>query len=378
LISLLLQNKPYQKIRIMSVSTVTRYLLIGIVFPFLMQYVAYYRFTGNYLPNVFSEKSFTEFYENSVFRYRILGRELQIWTYHQLKAKNFSRHVGEMEVYSRRLDVMDPNADKVFYFAYFILNTTFTILTALGLLYLFDRKSLYHLNERQKIFATSFLTLIICITQFVVTPYDVLAYFLEVLAFTVFVSYMQSNKWYTMVAFCALVSIATLARESSALILSFGAALYFTMYGFQMWWIKKLVLPTMCFIITYAGLRLMYINEPIAIAEKFTLFKNVDFSHPASYAGIMMTVVVFYLMVKATTSQMSKKLMMNYILMTLPYIIVLPFIGLLIEFRLWVPLLIGSLMLVNINLKALYVPGKQRESSKHPFMPNAPNVISTT
>lgn len=362
----------------MRASTITRYLLIGIVFPFLMQYVAYYRFTGNYLPNVFSEKSFTEFYENSVFRYRVLGRELQIWTYHQLKEKNLSRHIGEMEVYSKRLDAMDPNADKVFYFTYFILNTAFTILTALGLLYLFDRKSLYHMNEKQKIFATSFLTLVICITQFVVTPYDVLAYFLEVLSFTVFVSYMRSNKWYTMFAFCALISIATLARESSALILSFAAALYFTLYGFQMWWVKRLILPTACFILTYAGLRLMYIGQPIAIAEKFTLFKNVDFSHPAAYAGLLMTIVVFYMMLKATTGQMSKKLMVNYILMTLPYILVLPFIGLLIEFRLWVPLLIGSLMLVNLNLKSLYVPGKEREAKNPAFVPNSPNVISTT
>lgn len=364
----------------MSLSTLTRYLLIGIVFPFLMQYVAYYRFTSNYLPNVFSEKSFTEFYENSVFRYRVLGRELQIWTYHQLKSRNFSRHVGEMEVYSKRLDVMDPNADKVFYFTYFILNTVFTILTALGLLYLFDKKNLYHMNERQKIFATSFITLVICITQFVVTPYDVVAYFLEVLSFIGFIWYMRTNKWYSMFAFCALISIATLARESSALILSLAAALYLTHYGFQMWWIKKLVLPTLCFIATYAGLRLMYINQPIALAEKFTFFKNFDTSHPASYAGILMTILVFYMMIKSANSAMSRKLIVNYIIMTLPYVMVLPFIGLLIEFRLWVPLLVGSLMLANLNLKSLYVTSKKREesNSKHSLMPNAPGAISTT
>lgn len=357
----------------MRLSTVTRYLLIGIIFPFLMQYVAYYRFTSNYLPNVFSEKSFTDFYENSVFRYRILGRELQIWTYHQLKAKSFSHNIGEMEVYAKRLDVMDPNADKVFYFTYFILNAVFTILTALGLLYLFDKQNLYHMNEQQKIFSTSFLVLVICITQFVVTPYDVLTYFLEVVSFIVFISYMRTNKWYTMLTFCLLMIVATLTRESSALILSFAAALYYTQYGFGWWWIKKLIVPVLCFVITYAGIRLAYINQPIALAEKFTFFKNLDIKHPASYAGILMTVIVFYMMFKSANSPISRKLLMNYFIMTLPYVLVLPFIGILIEFRLWVPVVVGSTMLANLDLKALYAPKKENEST--PSL--VPNVIST-
>ncbi len=358
----------------MSLSTVTRYLLIGIIFPFIMQYVAYYRFTGNYLPNVFSEKNFSEFYENSVFRYRILGRELQLWTYHQLKSRSFSKNIGEMEVYAKRLDVMDPKADKVFYFTYFIINALFTILVALGLLYLFDKKNLYHMNERQKIFATSFIIMIICITQFVVTPYDVPAYFFEILSLIVFLDYIRSNKWYAMLAFCTLLIIATLTRESSALIISFAAALYLTLHGFSWWWVKKLILPTLCFLATYTGLRLLYINEPVALAERFTLFQNLDIRHPASYAGILMAVIVFYMIMKSANGPMNKKLLTNYIVMTLPYVLALPFIGILIEFRLWVPLAIGAMVLVNLNLKALYAPGKLSGKAHSSFIPN---VIST-
>src|SRR6185503_4063025 len=92
-------------------STVLRYLVIGIILPFFIQYVFYYRFTGNYMINVFSEKGFTTFYGNNVFRYRVVGRSLHLWLYHKLQGNEKIKSLKENATYDKRLTALDDEAD---------------------------------------------------------------------------------------------------------------------------------------------------------------------------------------------------------------------------------------------------------------------------
>src|SRR5919107_370445 len=88
-----------------------RYLIIGVILPFFIQYVIFFRFTGNYMVNVFSEKSFTEFYGQNVFRYRILGKNFHLWLYHTLQGTSNVDQMKANDVYDKRLTALDPNAD---------------------------------------------------------------------------------------------------------------------------------------------------------------------------------------------------------------------------------------------------------------------------
>ncbi len=336
----------------MKLSSITRYLFIGILFPLLIQYVMYYRFTSNYQPNIFSESGFRTFYENSVFKYRVLGRELHLWLYHKLKERKSLQNMKEGKIYEKRLFALDPNADPVFYMTYYIINGVFAMLLALGLLYLFDHQAWFNMNETDKIFTTVILTLIIAITQFVPTPYDMPAYFFEVITFTVFLKYLRSNNnWLLLLVTCALIFAATLIRESAVLILSLMAAIYFTVNGLNWNWIKKMMLPVASFFVAYIGLR-MYVNSTtVQISENSKLSQNLSL-RPSAMLGIFIAVIIFYLLFKAATTAENKKLVRNFIVFTLPYVVMIFFIGLLIEFRLWVPLMIGTAMLYRLNLKA--------------------------
>ena len=111
-----------------------RYLVIGILLPLFVQYVFYFRFTGNYMTNVFSEKSFTSFYEKNVFKYRVLGKELHLWLYHQLKGNENIKNLKENKAYEKRLNPLDKQPDKYFYLTYFLIAAIFTILTSCMLL----------------------------------------------------------------------------------------------------------------------------------------------------------------------------------------------------------------------------------------------------
>ena len=120
-----------------TVRVLLRYLIIGVILPFFVQYVIYFRFTSNYMVNAFSEASFTSFYGKNVFQYRVLGKSLHLWVYHKLEASGKLEELKASPVYGKRLTALDPDADNTFYLTYFIIATLFTILAALALLYLF-------------------------------------------------------------------------------------------------------------------------------------------------------------------------------------------------------------------------------------------------
>src|SRR5687768_6531163 len=132
-----------------------RYLIAGILLPLFVQYVFYFRFTGNYMTNVFSEKSFNSFYGNNVFKYRVLGKELHLWLYHQLKENEGIKNLKENIAYEKRLNSLDKEADKYFYLTYFLIAATFTILASCMLLYLFDLEKIFELSDLKIIFITT-------------------------------------------------------------------------------------------------------------------------------------------------------------------------------------------------------------------------------
>ncbi len=336
----------------MKLTSITRYLLIGVLFPLLIQYVMYYRFTPNYQPGIYSESGFRTFYETSVFKYRVLGRSLHLWLYHQLKTNKSIRNIRENKIYDKRLLALDPNADNLFYLTYYIINGLFSVLLALSLLYLFDRKQLFVMNDADKIFTTTILLLVIAVTQFVITPYDVAAYFFEVLTFIVFLKYLRTNNWWLLLATCVLIMAATLIRESAILILCLMGAVYFTVNGYALWWVKKMIPPCISFFIAYFGLRMCVNSNSIQFSENTKLAENLTF-RPSALMGIFMAITIFYMILNVASRPDNRKLVRHFFVISLPYVVMVIFVGLLVELRLWVPLIIGTAMLYKLNLNAL-------------------------
>ncbi|MFI5124889.1 MAG: hypothetical protein ACHQDF_06155 [Chitinophagales bacterium] len=336
----------------MKLNAITRYVFIGVLFPLLIQFIMYYRFTPNYQPGIFSEAGFRSFYGSSVFKYRIAGTRLQLWLYQRLKSNKTTIPVKENKIYEKRLLALDEQADDLFYLTYYVINAFFSVLLALGLLYLFDLQHLFTMTDADKSFTVVLVLLMVAVSQFVITPYDTASYFFEVLSFMVFLKYFRTNNRFYFLATCLLIMAATLVRESSALILSLMAGVYFMVHGLAPRWVRKMIIPCFCFIIVYAGLRIFVTGSAVQVSESSKWVENFTL-RPSALMGILMAVIIFYLMLKAANNEDNIKLVRIFLLFALPYVVMVIFAGLLVEFRLWVPLIIGTAMLYKLNLKAL-------------------------
>lgn len=340
-----------------SLHTILRYVVIGILLPFVVQYVFYFRYTSNYMPNTFSEKGFNYFYNRSVFRYRVLGRSLHLWVYHQLQKSEKIKTVKESPVYNKRLKALDQNADDTFYLTYFVMAAFFNILSSLALLYLFDSVPLFRMSRPKKIFITSATVLLIGFMQFTIAPYDNISYFLFIAASILFFRYLLKPQWFNLLPLCLCVIAYTLNHESALVSLSLMAGVCLTLYGFTMRVVRLIALPCLCYVLTWVGLRVFIPNDPSDIATAgLKLWLNFDIKGLSSLIGILFACISFYFLLNIADNPTNKKLIRNFLLAASPYIIMIPLVGIMIELRLWMPVLLGSIVLSQLNLSAFKLP----------------------
>jgi hypothetical protein len=318
--------------------------------------------------NVFSEKSFTEFYGQNVFRYRILGKNIHLWLYHTLQGTSNMDQMKANDVYDKRLTALDPNADNTFYLTYFFIATFFSILAALALLYLFDSSRLFEMTELKKIFVTSSLLLVIGFLEFVITPYDNITYFFMIVNILLFLKFLETKQWMFFVLLNLSVILSTLNHESALLSLSFMAAVYFSYYGFNFRWVRLMIIPVACYLLTWLALR-AYISYsgPGVVAEGLKITRNLNILNISGMMGLLFAVITFYFLLNIADNPLNKKIIWNFLLMASPYILMIPVIGIMIEARLWMPVIIGGVLLSQLNFAAIRFPDLAKSGKKSQF-----------
>jgi len=267
--------------------------------------------------------------------------------------------------YDKRLTALDEDADNTFYLTYFITATVFTIFTALALLYLFDTAQLFEMTDSRKIFITSALLLLIGFTQFVITPYDNIGYFLLVATGLLFVKFLQTRHWAWLVLLNIAIILSTLNRESALVSLSFMAAVYFSHYGFNFRWVRFMIVPVACYLLTWIGLRL-YFNDvgPGMVTEGLKFWRNLDIRQASNLMGFLFAIVTFYFVLNIADRPANRRLVWNFLLLASPYILMIPVIGIMIELRLWMPIIMGSVLLSQLNFAAIKFPGNAGQPGK--------------
>jgi hypothetical protein len=323
-----------------------RYLFIGILFPLLVQFVFYFQFTSNYTQDLFSEQKFRQFYGSGVYQSRQLGRSLHLWVYQQLSGMDKMQEMKVNPYNSRRLRHLDEEADPVFYLSYFFIATFFMVLTSLLLLLLFERKEDFSIDKKFRDLLALFLILMMGMTQFVVTPYDTPGYFLQTAALIFFLNYLRSGGLLSFILLLLTIFIATLNRETSLLILSFMAAVYFGKEGIRIDWIKRMILPVLCFALPY--LYLKFSGEGSSFTDASLLAINLDLGNAYALLGLAFAAMMVYLAYRMNHN--SPSLVTAYFLFSLPYILIIFVVGITQEFRLWMPLVHGALILGILNL----------------------------
>jgi len=328
---------------------ILRYFFIGILLPVLVHYVYYYQFTTNYTTDAFSEEGFRKIYDTKVYKSRQLGKQVHLWIYHQLSGIKQLNNLREKKdqlqhpLNTTRLSVMDAHADPVFYLTYFLTAVLFTILTALVLMFTLEDKFLFPAAEKEKDLLVSFFILLVGFTQFVITPYDIPGYFFQAIGMFFFIRYFREKKIMHFAALLFTIAIATFNRETSLLILSFIATIYFFVYRFQVKWLKWMILPVLCFILPYLYLKLA-LSGGGDFTDENKLFVNLDPRNSYAIRGLAFSAFVLYFIL-VVLNKYKTPLIYLFLVFALPYLVIIHAVGVMIEYRLWLPVLETAVIL---------------------------------
>jgi hypothetical protein len=361
------------------------FVVVAVILPFTMNFAAYFGYISGYTINTFSESSFKNQYYNDIYKYRVLSSHAIVELNHLLENGNYKSSYGKL---SRQLQFLDKNATVSFYLAYFIWNTLFLILSSIAFYFLLLK--VLKLEIITIIVATLIFNFLIVFTQYVVVPYDNFSYFFEIL-FIIFVFYNPTKTlpasnlaptptlptregvrkglvfkpslvgrvgvgseflagrvcvgWLVLPL---LMIISTLNRESSAVSLAFLAAILFYHHkNDYKKWIKILLPSVLAFLIAYFGMR-YYLGFDGSALQTDTMIGNIK--SPYSLIGLLFCICTTFI-VFATGNSLTDRINKYFLIFSIPYILSCFITGIMVEYRLWVPMLIGMIV---INLKYGY------------------------
>lgn len=342
-----------------TIKALFRYLLVGVFLPLVIQYTVYYRFTPNYLPGIYSEQGFKTMYNNSVFKYRVIGINLQLYVYEKLKNSKLGEFIKEHQIYNKRLLALDANADEYFYTSYFIINTLSCIIASIFFLMIFNYKNMYSMSDAEKNMTTGIFIMLTGLTQYVVTPYDNLSYAMIAISFYLFLIHENKKNLFTLMLLSIAIFITTLVRESSLIILCVMLAIYINRnVDLRLkTLIKKMWAPSLAFFLAYIGIRL-YISGTAEIAQSVQFEQNISVFQSSKIIALLFALVLLYFL-RQYAKMGNYKLFITYLLVSSPYLIMVILVGILIEFRLWMPFVIGTIFISKLNIQNLLLTKKE-------------------
>ncbi len=312
---------------------IARFLCLAWIVPFVLGLVVYYGFTTNYTTGVFSEAGFEHRYENSVYRYRVLGRWIHQQTHRLIEDQDL------LALAPRSLEVLDGEGSAEHYTAYFLSNTFFLCLTSSVLFLVLGRSAL----ARSPGLADALLLLLcllMAISQYVVVPYDMVSYFFLACAF-----YLIAGKpdLRGAAALGLVVALGTLSRETAALIPAFFLASHqrrllsrpFRWNAYH----STLVFLLLCFAATYLAARLA-LGSGGTVFQSFRLWHNLG--NPFSLAGLLFFAAILVVLL---LDARARRECVVFLVACLPYLLFAVIVGQPWEIRLWVPVILSIAVL---------------------------------
>jgi hypothetical protein len=304
--------------------------------------VVYFGFVGNYTRFLFSEITYRSQYQDNVYKYRVIGKEMVLKTYHVLKQNNPDK---EKLPDNSPLKALDPAGSENFYLAYFMVNTFMLILCGVVLCFIFDNALIY-CSDKEKYLIPFTIISIISLSEFVVVPYDITAYFFLLISGLLLMKYFQKNKISWLLFAGIWVLAATLNRETSALSISLIATVLFLKYGVSKRSIIPAIILFMFWIIPYIGLRLYFGFDKGFIGFNFL---EHNLRNVFSWIGIIAWIVFGWLSIIICNDRRNKIAVGLFHLLCLPYVISCFVGGILFEIRLYIPVFISAVLLAKID-----------------------------
>jgi hypothetical protein len=304
-----------------------------------MNFFAYYGFVSNYTQGLFSVADFRLQYDSDIYRYRILGKYLLLATNQILEQIPLLPDIAP----ARMMQFLGIGS-MTFYYSYYVLNTVFLCLTIFAFRSVFNSAAARMTDQENALWLFVITTLIV-ISQFVVVPYDNLSYFF--IGVSVYLM-LQKESRRVIAALVATLVLATLTRETAALILALYATLYLSRQRLPMdKRLSVLALLILAFLIMYILLRVFFGWEN-ALGHDVTL-SFFDWRKPAGLISLTLGFSILVLLGNLVGSARMKTVWI-FLGFSLPYIASIFITSTPYEFRVWVPVLLGAIVVGNLRL----------------------------
>ena len=312
-----------------------RLLCVAWILPIVFSTVAYYGFVTNFTHHVFTNASFDRQYEHGVYKFRVLGPAIQ------KKIDRFLDHHDVGATAPKVMRLIEKNFSTNFYVAYYLNNTLFLCLACTVFFFIFDRMAGGKTPGLTDLLVLM-LSLLLSLSQFVIAPYDMLSNFLTALGFFLVLSRRTRMR---MLLLCVVMILGALTRETIVMVIAF----YFTLHWREVLAWKRphtakweLLALLLCFLGVYAGLRL-------AMGSEHTIFQThnlkTNFTSPLPILGV---VFIFASTALLLLDRHGRPLIALFLLATLPYTLSIFYNSFLWEIRLWVPVLLGMIVLKTL------------------------------
>lgn len=317
-------------------------ILFATLLAFTVNSFVYFGFVNSYSSSILNYQNFSEQFHSGIYQYRILSASLLFWIYDFLTSLGLNYDVFKFKF-------LNPESEPQMYFAFYLLNTFFFMLSVAAMVLITETKS-FVATETEKLLLILLGIFSIAITQFVILPYDCSSYFFLLLFFWFFIKYLQKRTNGTLFLLLILIIFSTLNRESSALSLSLAATLLFAESGLN----KKFLLPIsilgIVFLATYLGMR--FFSSSFSTNDGKLLTEN--FTQPKNYLGILFWMVFFGLSLLLASNKKAKQNILIFHLFALPYIVMCFYSGILYETRLYIPIFLTSLFLAKTKIPNIH------------------------
>lgn len=314
-------------------------LLFAALLAFTVNSFIYFSFGNIYSSKILNYAGFSDQFQSGIYQYRILSAYFIIWIYNLLSGLNIDYQLF-------KLHFLRNDAEAQMYLSFYILNTIFLLLSAVMMVLISAFKNLIA-TPSEKIMLIAVAVFVLAFSQFVIVPYDVSSYFLMLLFFYVLMKYLKNNSLLNLILLLLILIISTLNRESSALSLSLAATLLYVKFGTT----KKAIFPILAlaavFVAVYLGMRLFHesfsTNDGNLLRENFTQPKNI--------LGLLFWVVFCVFTLVIAKDRRAVHLILLFHLLSLPYILMCFYSGIIYEIRLYVPIFLTSLLLGRLEVQ---------------------------
>lgn len=316
-------------------------ILFTAILPFLLFFMAYYGFESSYVKLKSMEKA-PDFMFSSVYAYRVIPNFLSVEVTNSLTSLIDGNFSG--------LKAFILKQGTVFYHSIFLINLVFFI----GSSFILDKilkfnTNLFGSDSRMRKIMHLLAVFLMVIVQYVPTNCDSIAIFFFLLGIFFNLKYAKFKKNSDLILLCATVFISTFVRETACLNIAFFTALFIDFKNFkpkEFRLYKEVLMVVLAFVIPYIGLRLI-IPQEASLVEGFYLKNN--FTSPFNLAGLIFGCVFLYF-VYTLCGIAEKQIFKNFMILSVPYLGMITFVGLFWETRLFLPLLLGVLVISSQNV----------------------------